>query len=1630
MPTYEEEAPVPQQEEPAAPPQEEPAAPPPDTAKLDLANEELFPALPVPTVGKVGMGIWGAKPANGKPAVAARPLSAIRHGGKVTDRFEIPEITKKVQEKLTGPQGKQLTVGDVVKQIMSRTSTSIEMSTNNKTRSVTFLVNGKPDAVKIAKRELISRLTVPVTQSISIPASVRPHILGKGGANLRALTARTLTNIQIPRERGDENIPVTDELQEDEPEQEVIITGDFEGVEQARKEIEGIVAQRTSKHTIRVNVERSFHPFVAGPNNSQLNLIQAETGARIHIPPMVPSSSDKNLNEILLVGERAAVLDAEERVKAIYDEVKRTTRTLAIPVKKRQHRFIIGPKGSTLQEILNKTGCFVELPASADPSEMITIRGPDSMLSTALQVVLEKSNAVLIEDIDVVSLLPRTTDPQHFLRYLYTKERNSLKTIESAHSSTIHQQTSAAGTPILEIQAKSKAEVDAARLALYNLLKEWGQSLCFGAVDIPRGLHKFVVGRGGQNITKMKAKADWAGRLVDVVVAPENEESDEVIIVVKRVVPAAVGKGGGSLAASDKEASELIEKVKEEVIAEASVLADFVNQTVNIDPKYHGRLIGAGGAALKDLLAPYNNAVSVRFPHVAVKEGKEGKDTKEASPNAIVVKGPKKEVAEVVEKINKHVAEWRHVEVMSSFSETVKVPKGVARKIVGNGGSGGQAIGWILRTIKDKIAAGEIKDKTVEKDLAGNFNLRVEVADGSSEDVITIFGPKNIVAVARGVVSERSQKVADTVNVEVKLFEAVSSKARKLMEEVGGDIKRKALRRIIGKEGKVVKRVSEKFSVWVKFAEKKGRKPSGDGDEDDGFDADALDEREAPPDGVVVIRGNKADVEPAKKELIELLEYEILHSFVVTFDLPKATLPHVVGRAGSKIMKLKEVYDVRIDFRDKEEGEAMEGAEVECTIEGTKDDCMEVKKSICETVDDMVGVVAYFKPFPARTLIGMSDQVNTETVTLQIPSYLHKNIIGPAGSNVRKVVEQFGGQDKVKIQFPKPNVDPQNTMDTVTIKANRKILPDIRREIEMLVSEALGGGDVAAGELISAGDDSLNIVEEIISIPKSDVARVVGRGGEGLKEVMKKSGVTIWVLDQEDEENRVKVRIVGRQGKEEGIASAKADILSKLRATKSIPIPPEIVELIKSSNPEQEVHLMSLQDIAKRVRNDFGGIMVDVRTKEAPHFSVRGDQKSVESAGRAVMKHLEELTKYSHTHRLSVDAEIRPHIIGRGGAIINRIRAESGANIDIVRAAKGGKDSIVIRGTSAESVDTARAAIEAIVREQEERLKRDAERLAQQREREAQRAERAVPARIDDDDASETSSAFADSGNAVPGYSGRAPVPSRSGRGKKKRADDSSGVSGVSTPTLSRDSSSAWLYASAPAKDDNQWQSVGKRGKKGPDTAAEAAPSASSTVPGGVSSGEKKKKNKKKKAAAATQSEAAAVDESAPAAAETAAPAGTKPPPPSKISQPAPAPAQTTRPSSPNKQPPAPAPKISSPKKQPATSIPVTQEAKAAPVSEPPKQQAPPASTYHPEIEARPAEDDGWQTVNSVKKYKQQKLAAEASTAPAAPRKVNGSGPAPAQASGSGEGAKKKKNKKKKKKASGDAMPGDVSDDE
>ena len=54
--------------------------------------------------------------------------------------------------------------------------------------------------------------------------------------------------------------------------------------------------------------------------------------------------------------------------------------TVSVEVKKSQHKYVIGPKGNSINEILADTGVFVEMPSSESPSETITLRGPQDKL--------------------------------------------------------------------------------------------------------------------------------------------------------------------------------------------------------------------------------------------------------------------------------------------------------------------------------------------------------------------------------------------------------------------------------------------------------------------------------------------------------------------------------------------------------------------------------------------------------------------------------------------------------------------------------------------------------------------------------------------------------------------------------------------------------------------------------------------------------------------------------------------------------------------------------------------------------------------------------------------------------------------------------------------------------------------------------------------------------------------------------------------------------------------------------------------------------------------------------------------------------------------------------------------------
>lgn len=61
--------------------------------------------------------------------------------------------------------------------------------------------------------------------------------------------------------------------------------------------------------------------------------------------------------------------------------------SISVEVRKSQHKYIVGPRGHVLQEILQVTGVWVEVPSPESDSNTITLRGPQDKLGQALTQV-------------------------------------------------------------------------------------------------------------------------------------------------------------------------------------------------------------------------------------------------------------------------------------------------------------------------------------------------------------------------------------------------------------------------------------------------------------------------------------------------------------------------------------------------------------------------------------------------------------------------------------------------------------------------------------------------------------------------------------------------------------------------------------------------------------------------------------------------------------------------------------------------------------------------------------------------------------------------------------------------------------------------------------------------------------------------------------------------------------------------------------------------------------------------------------------------------------------------------------------------------------------------------------------
>ena len=174
-------------------------------------------------------------------------------------------------------------------------------------------------------------------------------------------------------------------------------------------------------------------------------------------------------------------------------------------------------------------------------------------------------------------------------------------------------------------------------------------SSSFPQVPIFKQFHKFVIGKGGANIRKIRNETETK---IDL---PESGSESDVITV--------TGK------------KENVSKAVKAIQQIQSEMADVVSVEINVPSKIHNTMIGSGGKLIQSVMDDCGG-VSIKFP------------PPEAKSDKVTIRGPKDDV----EKARKTLLELANEKTLSSLTAEVRAKPEHHKFLIGRHGSNVQVI--------------------------------------------------------------------------------------------------------------------------------------------------------------------------------------------------------------------------------------------------------------------------------------------------------------------------------------------------------------------------------------------------------------------------------------------------------------------------------------------------------------------------------------------------------------------------------------------------------------------------------------------------------------------------------------------------------------------------------------------------------------------------------------------------------------------------------------------------------------------------------------------------------------------------------------------------------------------------
>lgn len=804
------------------------------------------------------------------------------------------------------------------------------------TRSATtFVIKGpKESTVKAARKELTIGLARNVSLTVMIPSSLTAFVIGAKGKNLKEIREKTGVNVNIPKQdnaaNGQSGKQAGDYDYSQDEQIAVTIDGDEINARIARDMIVAIVSEKTSRTIQRLsNIDPIFYPFIAGAKGANIAKLEQSGDVTVRVPPRaaflptreaeVEAAEPKRERDLSIVisGERDAVTAVVRSIENQVAEMERSFRTLTISIPKRQHRFLVG---DAAQEILASTSCSIELASIDNPSDSVTIRGPQVQLPAGLTAAMAKANAVQVETVDVLAAHKDLEHAKVLLRWLgisgkLPKETNvQIFTPKAA----IVESTN---TALIEIVGADADAVESVRKQIDNLVKMIPPSFV-STINIDPLLHRFIIGKKGANLNQYSKKG------VDVVFppTPTNETSGEPRSDVSLILADTdiIGSLPKDKKTRDAAAVAILSAIREDVEKASHQAADLKTEIVQVPAKFHRAILGPNGTTLNAILGEERLA-AVKLGSSGTTAAANGTKDNKKDEDIVTVRGPSAEVQRVCAEIRRIAEEAEQDAIVNGHTSEFTIDSQHVPHIVGRGGAG------VTKLREDLGVRIDFGDNTATENGAKK----------ATKAKVVIVGRKENVEEAKKRILSQADKLADETSLTLKV-----------PAQMHGSI--------IGQGGKYVTRLQDKYAVRINFPSQ------GEGSKRPEQKADEI-----------ILKGGKKGVEGAKAELLELIEYEKENNNVVTVPVSSKSIARIMGRGGANVNRIRDETDAQIDVDREEEGGSTSNGMTTIRLRGTKQAIAAAKKEILAVAADVDSEASYALNVPARyhgLLIGPGGQ--------------------------------------------------------------------------------------------------------------------------------------------------------------------------------------------------------------------------------------------------------------------------------------------------------------------------------------------------------------------------------------------------------------------------------------------------------------------------------------------------------------------------------------------------------------------------------------------------------------------------------------------------------------------------------